>query len=67
MLPSSPELTFAGDILDVNKAKLGPANGRIIDVDVADQSTKRARFNILQQAARRCSPKRTKPPSRSFT
>ena len=43
-------LTFAGDMLAVNKTNLEAANSRIIDVDVADESTKLARFNILQQA-----------------
>jgi len=43
-------LTFAADMLAVNKTNLEAANSRILDVDVADESTKRARFNILQQA-----------------
>jgi len=43
-------LTFAGDMLAVNKTTLEAANSRIIDVDVADESTKLARYNILQQA-----------------
>jgi flagellin len=43
-------LTFAGDMLAVNKTNLEAANSRIIDVDVADESTKLARYNILQQA-----------------
>jgi flagellin len=43
-------LTFAADMLKVNKTNLEAANSRIIDVDVADESTKLARFNILQQA-----------------
>jgi flagellin len=43
-------LTFAGEMLAVNKTNLEAANSRIIDVDVADESTKLARFNILQQA-----------------
>ena len=43
-------LTFAADMLAVNKTNLEAANSRIIDVDVADESTKLARFNILQQA-----------------
>ena len=43
-------LTFAGDMLAVNKTNLESANSRIIDVDVADESTKLARYNILQQA-----------------
>ena len=43
-------LTFASDMLAVNKTNLEAANSRIIDVDVADESTKLARYNILQQA-----------------
>jgi flagellin len=43
-------LTFAADMLSINKVNLESANSRIIDVDVADESTKLARFNILQQA-----------------
>jgi len=43
-------LTFASDMLAVNKTNLEAANSRILDVDVADGSTKLARFNILQQA-----------------
>ena len=43
-------LTFASDMLAVNKTNLEAANSRILDVDVADESTKLARYNILQQA-----------------
>jgi flagellin len=43
-------LSFAADMLSINKVNLESANSRIIDVDVADESTKLARFNILQQA-----------------
>jgi flagellin len=43
-------LTFAADMLSVNKANLEAANSRIIDVDVATESSQLARFNILQQA-----------------
>jgi flagellin len=43
-------LTFAGDMLAVNKTNLEAANSRIIDVDVASESTQLARFNILQQS-----------------
>jgi flagellin len=34
-------------MLAVNKTNLEAANSRIIDVDVADESTKLARYNIL--------------------
>ena len=43
-------LTFAVDMLSVNKINLESANSRIIDVDVAAESSQLARFNILQQA-----------------
>ena len=43
-------LSFAADMLSVNKTNLEAANSRILDVDVADESTKLARYNILQQA-----------------
>jgi flagellin len=43
-------LTFAADMLAVNKQNLEAANGRIVDVDVAKESAQLARFNILQQA-----------------
>ena len=43
-------MTFAADVLAINKTNLESANSRIIDVDVAEESAKLARFNILQQA-----------------
>jgi flagellin len=43
-------LTFAADMLAVNKQNLEAANSRIVDVDVATESAQLARFNILQQA-----------------
>lgn len=43
-------LTFAGDMLAINKVNLEAANGRIADVDVATESANLARLNILQQA-----------------
>jgi flagellin len=43
-------LSFAADMLAVNKVNLESANSRIIDVDVATESSQLARFNILQQA-----------------
>jgi len=43
-------LSFAADMLAVNKTNLEAANSRIIDVDVATESAQLARFNILQQA-----------------
>jgi flagellin len=46
----SSTLQYAGNMLSVNKTNLEAANSRIADVDVASESTKLARFNILQQA-----------------
>jgi flagellin len=43
-------MNFAADVLAINKTNLESANSRIIHVDVAEESTKLARFNILQQA-----------------
>jgi flagellin len=43
-------LSFAGELLTVNKANLEAANSRIIDVDVAQESTQLARWNILVQS-----------------
>jgi flagellin len=41
---------FASELVTVNKANLEAANSRIIDVDVAEESTQLARWNILTQA-----------------
>jgi flagellin len=43
-------LTFAQDILAVNRVNLEAANGRIMDVDIAEESTKFARLSIIQEA-----------------
>jgi flagellin len=43
-------LSFASELLTVNKANLEAANSRIIDVDVASESTQLARWNTLVQA-----------------
>jgi flagellin len=43
-------LGFASELVTVNKANLEAANSRIIDVDVAAESTQLARWNILVQA-----------------
>ncbi len=43
-------LTFAADMLSVNKTNLEAANSRIVDVDIASESSNLARLNILQQA-----------------
>jgi flagellin len=43
-------LSFASDVLAINKVNLEAATSRITDVDIAEESAKLARFNILQQA-----------------
>ncbi len=43
-------LGFATELLVVNKANLEAASSRITDVDVAQESTQLARFNILVQS-----------------
>lgn len=43
-------LGFAAEVLTTNKANLEAANSRIIDVDVAEESTQLARYNTLVQA-----------------
>ena len=44
-------LNFAEDHLRLSKANLQSANSRIMDVDVAEESTQLAKFNILVQAS----------------
>ena len=41
---------FALDHLELNKVNMEAANGRINDVDIAEESTRFARYNILMQA-----------------
>jgi flagellin len=41
---------FASELVTTNKANLEAANSRILDVDVASESTQLARWNILVQA-----------------
>ena len=43
-------LTFASELLTINKSNMEAANSRIIDVDVAAESTQLARWNTLVQA-----------------
>ncbi len=43
-------MTFASELLTINKQNLEAANSRIMDVDVATESTNLARANILVQA-----------------
>lgn len=46
----SSRLTFASELLVINKENLEAANSRIIDVDVAEESTQLAKYNVLVQA-----------------
>lgn len=43
-------LGFAAELLSINKANLEAASSRITDVDVAEESTQLARWNILVQS-----------------
>lgn len=43
-------LGYAAEVLATNKANLEAASSRIVDVDVASESTQMARYNILVQA-----------------
>jgi len=43
-------LGFAQEVLTINKANIEAANSRINDVDVAEESTQLARWNILVQS-----------------
>ena len=47
---SQSVLGFATEVLTVNKTNLEAATSRITDVDVAEESTRLARYNILVQA-----------------
>ena len=47
----SSRLGFASELLTTNRTNLEAANSRIVDVDVASESTKLARNNILVQAS----------------
>jgi flagellin len=44
-------LRFAGDEMGLQKTNLEAANGRITDVDIAEESTRLAKYNILVQAS----------------
>ena len=47
----SSRLAFSADVLTANRTNLEAANSRIVDVDVAGESTRLARNNILVQAS----------------
>jgi len=45
----SSRLGFNADLLTTNRTNLEAANSRIVDTDIASESTKMARYNILVQ------------------
>jgi flagellin len=44
-------LRFAGNEMALQKTNLQAANGRIVDVDIAEESTRLAKYNVLVQAS----------------
>jgi flagellin len=48
---SMSRLRFAGNEMAMQKTNLEAANGRIIDVDIAAESTRLAKYNVLVQAS----------------
>jgi flagellin len=48
---SMSRLRFASDNISTTKTNMEAANGRIIDVDVAAESTRLAKYNVLVQAS----------------
>ena len=46
----SNRLQYAADMLSINKVNLEAANGRILDTDIASESTQFAKMQILSQA-----------------
>jgi len=48
---SMSRLAFASDNIAVTKTNIEAANGRIVDVDIAAESTRMAKYNVLVQAS----------------
>ena len=48
---SMSRLRFAGEEMGIQETNLIAANGRIIDVDIAAESTRLAKYNVLVQAS----------------
>ena len=48
---SMSRLRFASDNIATTKTNLEAANGRIVDVDIASESTQLAKYNVLVQAS----------------
>ena len=48
---SMSRLRFASDNIATTKTNMEAANGRIVDVDIASESTRMAKYNVLVQAS----------------
>ena len=48
---SMSRLAFASDNIATTKTNMEAANGRIVDVDIAEESTRMAKYNVLVQAS----------------
>ena len=48
---SESRLRYAGEEMALQKTNMEAANGRIIDVDIAEESTRLAKYNVLVQAS----------------
>jgi flagellin len=48
---SMSRLRFAGEEMGMQETNLTAANGRIVDVDIAAESTRLAKYNVLVQAS----------------
>ena len=48
---SMSRLRFASDNISTTKTNMEAANGRIVDVDIASESTRLAKYNVLVQAS----------------
>jgi flagellin len=44
-------LRFSSDNIATTKTNMEAANGRIVDVDIASESTRLAKYNVLVQAS----------------
>src|SRR5258708_9410511 len=60
-------LGFANDLVSINKANLEAANSRIVDVDVAAESTQLARWNVLVQSGTSMLAQANQSPQTAFT
>jgi len=44
-------LSFSGEMISQMKTNMNAALGRIVDVDIAEESTQLAKYNVLVQAS----------------